>query len=96
MLIELFILLFLVGLGSLVLAVKTKHVVLSVFATIIFLVLALQVFELDYISGGTSVSIPVDPVYIGICWILGLAGFIITLVGAVSILRSKKEQQVKL
>jgi uncharacterized membrane protein len=86
---ELYVLLFLIGLGSLFLGVMKKHLLPLFLAVIIFSVLAFSGFTLEYISNGTTIKWT-EPAFIYLSWLLMFVAFIFILAGAVSMLKDKK------
>lgn len=72
-------------------AKKKKHVVLTIFATIMFLIMGLQSVALDAVFIGTFFA-GFTSIFIGLCWILAIVSFLATLIGMVSYATGKSKR----
>lgn len=87
-----FIILFLSGLFSLFFGVKGKHIVLTIWSTISFLVLAMQSVALEAFFIGTFFA-GFTTIFIALSWLLLLVSISFTLVGMVSIARNAHKKE---
>ena len=83
-----FVILFVGSLGMLYAGVKYKHWLLCAGSAVMSLVLALQAFRIEIVSGGVTIVIQ-EIVIVYVCWMIAIVGLMFTLVGAVNTLRSK-------
>jgi len=91
MLIEFFVMLLAGAVTSLVVGIKYKKWLLTMFSTILFLVLAFSAFKIEIVSGGVTLVFQ-DIVIIYLSWFGGFVSFIFTLIGTVNQLRSRNQQ----
>lgn len=92
MLMELFILLFLMGFGALGLGIWKRHLIPTILAVIIFGVLAFQSFGIEYVSAGATVDIQ-EPIFSLLSWLFMFISFIVCLIAVVSMLRNKDDNK---
>jgi hypothetical protein len=88
-----FIILFVGSMGLIYAGVKYKHWLLCAGSAVMFLVLALQAFRIEMVSGGVTIVIQ-EIVIVYVCWMMAIVGLVFTLVGAVNNLKMKGDKQV--
>lgn len=89
MLIEFFVMILGGAVASLIVGIMKKKWLLTMFATVLFLMLALQAFKIEVVSGGvTLIFQDIIITYLG--WFGGFVSFIFTLVGMANTVRQKR------
>lgn len=88
-----FLLLFGVGVFALYYGARKKHIVLTMFSAIMFVVIAMQSVSLDAIFTGTFFS-PFTSIFVMLSWLLTIGAVLITLVGAVTIINDRRKQKM--
>jgi len=78
----LFLIVFIGGLGSLWFGATRKHIILTMFATIMFFIMALQSVALDSIFVGTFFS-GMTSIFVMVSWLLAIVSLAATLIGMV-------------
>lgn len=91
MLIDLYIILFLLGLGLLVTAAKFKHIIPSIFATVLFLTLAFESLNIEMVTSAGETLIYQEATILYVNYLLALISFLITMVGMVSVIRGRNK-----
>jgi len=91
MLIDFYLILFVIAIISLIFAVKKNHLLPAMFSTVIFLMLALQGFAIEYITAAGTTIVFDEIVLVLINWFLGFVSFVVCLIAAVNMLRGGKD-----
>jgi heme/copper-type cytochrome/quinol oxidase subunit 2 len=84
---EWYAVLFFVALGSLAYAVKGKHWLLSLFALVLFGVLAFAGFNLEIITSQGLVSYGVSSILVFLTWLFMFVSLIVLLIGVIAHLK---------
>ena len=95
MLIELYIVLFLMALGSLIIGIIRKSFLPPILSVVLFSVLSFQSFDIEVVSGGTTISF-LDPAFIYVNWLFIFLSFMTVLYGVavyISGIRNRKNEQ---
>lgn len=93
MLIDFYIILFVGAVISLVVSMKTKRLIPGFFSTILFFVLALQGFTIEFITAAGSTVVVSEIVLVYVNYLLGTVSFFVVLLGMVRALKSRSELQ---
>lgn len=92
MLAQFFIILLVGAVGSLVLGLKMKKWLLTMFATILFLTLAFQAFSIEVVTGGVTLQFT-EIIIVLLMWFGGFASFMATLYGAINHYRNRDSKK---
>ena len=93
MLLDIYIILFLLGLGSLIAAVKTKRLLLAMFATVMFFTLALQAFTIEFITSAGVTVVFQEPVVVLLNWFLAFLSTVIFFVGLAGFIKDRMDKK---
>ena len=91
MLIQFFVLLFGGAVASLIGGIKYKRWLLTMFSTILFLVLAFTAFRIEVVSGGVTLYFE-EIVIILLNWFGAIVAFIFTLVGMLGAFKDRNKK----
>jgi hypothetical protein len=91
MLIEFFVMLLGGAVAALVVGIKMKKWLLTMFSTIMFLVLALQALKIEIVSGGVTLVFQ-DVIITYLSWFGSMVSLIFTLVGMVNNIKEKRQE----
>ena len=94
MLIEFFVMLLGGAVAALIVGLKMKKWLLTMFSTIMFLVLALQALKIEIVSGGVTLVFQ-DVVITYVAWFGSFVSLIFTLVGMVNTIRDKRQESAQ-
>lgn len=88
---ELYALLFLMSIASLVIGITTKRLIPRLLAVILFAVLMFQSNSLEYISGGTTIALGEQAVLSLLNWLLFFVAAAAMILGTIEYLKGGKE-----
>lgn len=88
---DLFVILFVMSIIAMVIGIKTKRLVATIFSTVLFLILAMQAFTLEFItSTGSTVTVQ-EIVLVYVNYLFAAISFIFTLAGSLDVIKNRKE-----
>lgn len=96
MMLEIFIFLFILSIGSLVVGIVQRKWLFCMFSTIMFLVLSFQGFRIEVISGGLNIVYQ-DIIIVLLSWLGGIVSFVFTLLGMLAARKdriSKRDMEI--
>lgn len=91
MLIEIYLPLLLLAGGSLFFGITKQKWILCMFASIMFLTLAISAFRIEVVSGGVTLIFE-EGVLILLNWLGSIVGLVFTLVGAIAAFRNRNQR----
>lgn len=94
MLLDLWVILFVLAFIILIAGWKLKKLLFTLLSTILFFVLALQAFTLEFITSAGVTVVVQEPILVIFNWFMGFFSFVLTMLGLVEAVKTKNNKEL--